>query len=285
MGLSVTAILLAVVLVVGLLAWVRRDLRARRAPMRAWWLVVGCYVLAAVAWLIAITVPLPVTLAWLATIPAAVATVIPDRLAAWIGGIGGSGRGRRRPPLVGVRPAPHASGAHRAMARPMGAPKPAEGVVRRRPSPSRAPTPEQEAAPIRDWQPAQTSDIEPTSSPKAQPTPTAEVQPTPAAQPTRQRHAPALGRHRWAPGDLRLAVELLEDAARIPDLDDAARVRIEARLDRLERFHGPATDELLDLVRADVHARLAAEVPAIDPDPARARRIATLVDELDPRPA
>ena len=50
-GLSVTAILLAVVLVVGLLAWVRRDLRARRAPMRAWWLVVGCYALAAIAWL------------------------------------------------------------------------------------------------------------------------------------------------------------------------------------------------------------------------------------------
>jgi hypothetical protein len=94
---------------------------------------------------------------------------------------------------------------------------------------------------------------------------------------------PSLGRHRWSPGDLRLAVELLEDAARIPDLDEAAGERIEARLDRLERFRVPATEELLALVRDDVHARLAPEVPTIDPD--RTRRITALLDELDPRPA
>ncbi len=92
MGLSVAAILLAVVLVAGLLAWVRRDLRARGVSMRVWWLVLACYAFAAVAWLIAISVPLPVVLAWLATIPAAVATVIPERLA---GRLGGSADGRR----------------------------------------------------------------------------------------------------------------------------------------------------------------------------------------------
>ena len=90
------------------------------------------------------------------------------------------------------------------------------------------------------------------------------------------------GRHRWHPGDLRLAVVLLEDAARIADLDDAARARLEARLGRLDRFRDPATTELLALVRDDVHARFAAEAPAIDPDPERARRIAALLDELDP---
>src|SRR4029077_851425 len=72
-GLSVAAILLAVALVGGLLAWVRRDLQARGASMRAWWFLLACYGLAAVAWLIAISVPLPVVFAWLATIPAAVA--------------------------------------------------------------------------------------------------------------------------------------------------------------------------------------------------------------------
>jgi hypothetical protein len=99
---------------------------------------------------------------------------------------------------------------------------------------------------------------------------------------TESRRGLGIGRRRWPPGDLRLAVELLEDAARIPDLDAAARDRLEVRLQRLDRFREPATDELLALVRQDVHERLAAEVPRIDPDPSRARRIAALLDELDP---
>lgn len=268
-GLSVAAILLAVVLVVGLLAWVRRDLRARRAPMRAWWLVVGCYALAAIAWLVAITVPLPVTVAWVATIPAAVATLIPERLAAWLGGIWRPVRRRR--PSLGLRPGARSSGAHRVMAHPTGAPRPPQGVIGRRPRTPSLSTAQQEPASTPEWESAPMPESRRTSTP--------EVHPAPA----RQRHVPSLGRHHWSPGDLRLAVDLLEDAARIPDLDEAARDRIEARLDRLERFHGPATDELLALVREDVHARLAAEVPTIDPDPARARRIETLLDQLDPR--
>ena len=79
-----------------------------------------------------------------------------------------------------------------------------------------------------------------------------------------------------------MAVGLLEEATRIPDLDDAARARLEARLGRLDRFRERATDELLTLVRDDIHARLAADEPRLDPDPARARRIAELLDELDP---
>ncbi len=249
-GLSVAASLLAVALVVGLLAWVRRDLRARGVPMRVWWLVVGCYLLAAFVWLIAVVAPLPIVVAWLATIPAAVATVVPERMAAPIGG--SRGFGRRRPGNQGSRVMAHPIGTRRAMARPTsGATKtPAIGLIRRR----------------RRLEPSQASGREPASTPPG----------TPASA------RPWIGRHRWPPGDLRLAVELLEDAARIPDLDAAARERIEARLGRLDRFKGPATAELLALVREDVHGRLAAEAPGIDPDPARAERIAALVDELDP---
>ena len=302
MGLSVAAILLAVVLVVGLLAWVRRDLRARRAPMRAWWLVVGCYALAAIAWLVALTIPLPVAVAWLATIPAAVATVIPERLAAWLGGLR---RPLHRPrPTTGLRPATRTPGAHRMMAHPTGAARPSQGVTRRRPRTPWVSIAHLEPAPMLEAEPAPMLETETAPMPEAEtarmdaPGPAAILPPGPraipppssepvatAAPPPRQRHAPGFGRRHWAPGDLRLAVELLEDAARIPDLDEAARDRIEARLGRLERFHGSATAELLTLVRDDVHARLAAEVPTIDPDPARARRIAALLDELDPRPA
>jgi hypothetical protein len=259
-GLSVAAILLAVVLVVGLLAWVGRDLRARRAPMRAWWVVVGCYVLAAVVWLVAITVPLPVTIAWLATIPAAVATVIPERVAAWLSAIGRAPLPRRRSrarsigpshPLhdmahpIGTRTGTPAGGASKGRL--------AVGLIRRRTT----------AFPTR--------------------TPASAASPSPPA--TVSHRTLTLGRHRWHAGDLRLAVELLEDAMRIPDLDDAARERIEARLARLDRFRDPGTTELLTLVRDDVHARLASDVPGIEPDPARTRRIGELLDELDPRPS
>jgi hypothetical protein len=251
-GLSVAATLLAVAVVVGLLAWVRRDLRARGVPMRVWWLVVACYLLAAIVWLMAITAPLPIVVAWLATIPAAVATVVPERMATPIGGAGIARRRRRA--YDGSRAMAHPVGARRVMAHPTSTPRlPTAGLIRRR----------------RPVEPSVVAWREPTSTPPAAPAPGRLWS----------------GRHRWPPGDLRLAVELLEDAARIPDLDDAAHQRIEARLGRLDRFKGPATAELLALVREDVHARLAAGAPAIDPDQARAHRIAALLDELDPRPS
>jgi hypothetical protein len=108
---------------------------------------------------------------------------------------------------------------------------------------------------------------------------------TTAPPPPAPRRITSIGRHRWHAGDLRLAIELLEDASRIPGLDEAARERIDGRLDRLDRFRDAATAELLDLVRDDVHARLVSDAPTIDPDPARTRRIGQLLDELDPRPA
>ena len=77
---------------------------------------------------------------------------------------------------------------------------------------------------------------------------------------------------------------MLEDAARIPDLDEAARARIDVRLDRLDRFQEASSADLLALVRDDVHARLAVDAPGIEPDPDRARQIAWLLDELDPPP-
>ncbi len=257
MGLSVAAILLAVALVAGLLAWIRRDLRARGVSMRAWWLVLACYAFAAVAWLIAISVPLPVALAWLATIPAAVATVIPERLAAAVGG--GTGRGRRR--LRHPQPLAPSVRQARPMARPIGAPhsmaRPARrrsvtaiGVLHGRPS---GPTP---ALPVPPSEPMAGSSI------GALPEELLDVavvtgEPAAAAQPTsRGRRSTGSGRHRWHPGELRLAVEMLEDAARIPDLDEAARARIDVRLDRLDRFREAASAELLALVRDDVHARL-----------------------------
>ena len=96
---------------------------------------------------------------------------------------------------------------------------------------------------------------------------------------------PAIGRHRWHPGDLRLAVELLEDASRLPNLDDAARDRIDSRLDRLDRFRDASTTELLALVREDVRARLASGTPSVEPDTARTQRIGQLLDELDLGPS
>ena len=282
MGLSVAAILLAVALVAGLLAWIRRDLRARGVSMRAWWLVLACYAFAAVAWLIAISVPLPVALAWLATIPAAVATVIPERLAAAVGG--GTARGRQRirqPQLL----APSARQG-RPMARPIGAPhamaRPARrrsvtaiGVLHGRPS---GPTP---ALPIPPSDPAAGSSIGALPEEERE-MPVVTSEPAAAAQPTRPERSMRSGRHRWHPGDLRLAVEMLEDAARIPDLDEAARARIDVRLERLDRFREAASAELLALVLDDVHARLDIDVPGVDPDPERASQIAWLLDDLDP---
>jgi hypothetical protein len=280
-GLSVAAILLAVALVAGLLAWVRRDLRARGVSMRVWWLVLACYAFAAVAWLIAITVPLPVVLAWLATVPAAVATVIPERLAAVFGRGNDHGRrrtGRPRPLAFSVRPG-------RPMARPIGAshstarlarpaPITSIGVLHRRPS---GPTP---ALPVSPSEPTagSTNDGLP-GEPLALP---AVITEPAAARPTSPARSTRPGRHRWHPGELRLAVEMLEDAARIPDLDEAARARIEVRLDRLDRFREAASADLLALVRDDVHARLDVDLPVVDPDPERARQIAWLLDELDP---
>ena len=305
-GLSLAATLLAVVLVVGLLAWVRRDLRVRGVPARVWWLVVGCYALAAVAWLLAITLPLPIAVAWVATVPAAVATIAPERIGAVLGGIGGGVARRPR------RSRPHA------MARPTGAPRPMAsrspglgarpGLVRRRssaaptevlapastssgtaslPSAANSPSPSPPPSSFRPRPPIGSSAPLPASVPAS----TLRAAPTPVPEPNMaapaavaSRRSVAISRRHWHAGDLRLAVELLQDAARIPDLDDAARARIETRLTRLDRFHEPATDELLALVRDDVHARLAMEVAGLDPDSARASRIAALLDELDPRP-
>jgi hypothetical protein len=281
-GLSVAATLLAVALVVGLLAWVRRDLRTRGVPMRAWWLVVLCYAFAAIVWLVAITVPWPIMVAWLATIPAALATIAPERLAASMGGLRRAERRHR--PVGGIRSMAHPAGTHRAMAHPASTTRSAAGLIRRRRPTQPAPFPPPPAtmtppeAQLPEAVPGESAPpIVPFLSPGG---------PAPAAPLLRSRQVSrrghGIGRRRWSPGDLRLAVELLEDAARIPDLDDAARDRIEARLDRLDRFRAPATDELLALVGDDVHARLATDVPSIDPDPARARRIAMLLDELDP---
>jgi hypothetical protein len=257
-GLSVAAILLAVALVFGLLAWIRRDLRARGASPRAWWLVVACYLLAAIAWLVAIVAPLPITVAWLATIPAAVATIVPERLSRAFGGTERSRARRRSRPI-----APATGHGHGPMARPirmgsasMARPQPTAsgGVVRRRTGPSTAahvpaPRPASAPAPVTPQAPAVV-------------------------------HAP--GRHRWHSGDLRLAVELLEDACRMPDLDDAARARIEARLDRLDRFRDRSTVELLELVRADVHAHLTGAATGDPSEATRPARITLLLDELDP---
>ncbi len=275
MGLSVAATLLAVVLVVGLLAWVRRDLQVRGAPMRVWWLVVACYAFAAIAWLVAITIPLPIMVAWLATIPAAVATVIPERLADTLGSVGRVRRGRRTGRPLSVS---HRSGARHAMAHPIDQPKPVPraGLVRRRATTPARPSPRPASMPL---------EASARADPSATSAPYAGAATPPSLPPPQPRKTPAFGRHRWHAGDLRLAIELLEDVSRIPDLDDAARERIDGRLDRLDRFRDAATAELLDLVRDDVHARLASEAPTIDPDPTRAQRIATLLDELDPRPA
>ncbi|HVQ21680.1 MAG TPA: hypothetical protein VMT36_00260 [Candidatus Saccharimonadia bacterium] len=281
MGLSVAAILLAVALVAGLLAWVRRDLRARGVSMRVWWLVLACYAFAAVAWLIAISIPLPVFLAWLATIPAAVATVIPDRLAAAFDG-GANGRRRtrrsRQPAPTGrlgramARPvsAPHAM-AHRARRQPI----PSIGVLHRRPAgPSSAvpPLPTDVAAP---W----TVGAAPSGRHLV---PAVVADPAITPRPASPEHSTRSGRHRWHPGELRLAVEMLLDAARIPDLDDAARARIDVRLDRLDRFKEPSSAELMALVRDDVHARLDIDALGSEPDPERAGQIAWFLDELDP---
>ena len=68
----------------------------------------------------------------------------------------------------------------------------------------------------------------------------------------------------------------------MPDLDDAARARIEARLDRLDRFRDRSTVELLELVRADVHAHLTGAATGDPSEATRPARITLLLDELDP---
>ncbi len=285
MGLSVAAILLAVALVAGLLAWVRRDLQARGVSMRAWWLVVACYAFAAIAWLVAISVPLPIMVAWLATIPAAVATVIPERLADTFGWVGRARRGRRtgRPlsvtRLSGARPAmAHPHGAPHSMARPARRqPITSIGVLHRRPP---GPAPVQ---PVPPSEPAAGSTVGgPPTDPRY--APAVITDPATIARPSSPGRSTRPGRHRWHPGELRFAVEMLEDAAQIPDLDDDARVRIDVRLERLDRFKEASSDELLTLVRDDVHARLAIDASGIEPDPERARQIAWFLDELDPYP-
>jgi hypothetical protein len=285
-GLSVAAILLAVALVAGLLAWVRRDLQARGASMRAWWFLLACYGFAAVAWLIAISVPLPVILAWLATIPAAVATVIPERSAAAFGVGTGDGRPRtRRSPQLApttrkARQMAHPSNAARSTAPPARRqPVTSVGLLHRRP-PGPTPAEPSELALGTTIGPLYADPLfaDPPDAPAAIPEPAATARPTNPGRSTRS------SRHRWHPGELRLAVEMLEDAARIPDLDEDARDRIDVRLDRLDRFREASSEELLALVRADVHARLAVDAPGIEPDPERAGQIAWFLDELDPRP-
>ena len=281
MGLSVAAILLAVVLVAGLLAWVRRDLRMRGLSMRAWWFVLACYVFAAVAWLIAISVPLPVVLAWLATIPAAVATVIPERLAAVFGGSNDDGRRRTHrsvqlaPSTRHGRPMARPGSAARSMAHPARRPSITSiGVLHRRPP---RPTP---AQPVPPSEAARSTVGAAPTAPRDAPTMTSI--PAATARPTSPGRSARTDRHRWHPGELRLAVEMLVDVARIPDLDDLARARIDVRLDRLDRFKEASSVELLALVRDDVHARLAVEVPGIEPDSDRSSRISQLLDDLDP---
>jgi hypothetical protein len=171
------------------------------------------------------------------------------------------------------------------MARPIGAPhstaRPARrapvtssGVLHRRPSgPTRAqqlPASEPTTGSTIDALPAELGDV-----------PAVTTEPA-AARPTSPGRSTRSGRHRWHPGELRLAVEMLEDAARIPDLDEAARARIDVRLDRLDRFRDAASAELLALVRDDVHARLNTDVPGLDPDPERSSQIAWHLDDLDP---
>ncbi|HEY8198408.1 MAG TPA: hypothetical protein VIF44_01450, partial [Candidatus Limnocylindrales bacterium] len=109
------------------------------------------------------------------------------------------------------------------------------------------------------------TDVAPPSyAPAVITSPAAMVRPTTPGRSTRSGH------HRWHPGELRLAVEMLEDAARIPDLDEAARDRIDVRLDRLDRFREASSAQLLALVRDEVHARLATDVPGIELKPDRA---------------
>lgn len=282
MGLSVAAILLAVALVTGLLAWVRRDLQARGVSMRAWWFVLACYGFAAVAWLIVISVPLPVVLGWLATIPAAVATVIPERLAGVFGGSDGRRRARHSeqlsPSARHGRPMARPTSALHSMARPARhQPMTSIGVIHRRPTgPTAAPSAPSSETAIGSAIGALPSD--PHDAPAVITTPAT------TAQPTNPGRSTPASRHRWHPGELRLAVEMLEDAARIPDLDEGARARIDVRLGRLDRFREASSADLLALVRDDVHARLAVDVPGIEPDLERARQIAWFLDELDPSP-
>jgi hypothetical protein len=249
-GLSTAAILLAVALVVGLLAWTRRDLRTRGASPRVWWLIVGCYVLAGLAWLAALLLPLPVGLAWLATVPAAVVTVVPERVAIAIGAERPTRRRTR--PVAAVRHVPRAPMARRAggTIRQL-APVEASALVAVGVEPGRV-----GRSPQRD-------------------------RVRPASRPSLSLGRPRARAHRWHPGDLRLAVDLLRDAARLPELDEEADARIETRLGRLDRFRSSESIELLELVRDDVHACRSGGAGSID-DVERSRRIAALLDMLDP---
>jgi hypothetical protein len=249
-----------------------------RAWMRAWWLVLACYAFAAVAWHIAIT-PLPVALAWLATIPAAVATVIPERLAAAVGG--GTGRGRRRirqpqplaPSVRQGRPMARPIGASHSMARPARRRSvTAIGVLYGRAS---EPTP---AQPIPPSEPTAGSSIgalleAPRDVPVVSSEPAAVAQPTsPGRRSTRS------GRHRWHPGDSAWPWRCWRTPPASPTWTKP-HARIDVRLDRLDRFREAASAELLALVRDDVHARLDIDIPGVDPDP-EPSQIAWLLDDL-----
>jgi hypothetical protein len=73
-------------LALGLWFGLRRELEGRDAPRGAAWTGLAAYLVAAMAWLMVLVAPVPVWLAWVASVPAAVLTVWPGGLIRLAGG-------------------------------------------------------------------------------------------------------------------------------------------------------------------------------------------------------
>jgi hypothetical protein len=77
---------LGVAIGIALLGWLRRDLVGRGAHRLAFLLAAVAYVAAGAAWLAVALTPLPATVAWVASIPAALVTAVPGLLVRVTGG-------------------------------------------------------------------------------------------------------------------------------------------------------------------------------------------------------
>ena len=117
--------------------------------------------------------------------------------------------------------------------------------------------------------------------------PTALRRPRDGARPMRATPGPRAGaartrRQRWHPGDLRLAVTLIEETLAYQSIDGVSQDRLRARVKRLDRFLVPDSSELLALVAADVEARLSPMREDPEVTSGRRRRIQGLLAHLDP---
>ncbi|MGZ6329302.1 MAG: hypothetical protein ACXWN2_11445, partial [Candidatus Limnocylindrales bacterium] len=80
------ALVLGLGIAIALFVVLRRQLAAREANRPAFWSALSCYLVAAFGWLAVLVTPTPVWVAWIASVPAAVVTVLPDILVRLTGG-------------------------------------------------------------------------------------------------------------------------------------------------------------------------------------------------------